>query len=133
MAITPISGTDVSTYIASDGKIRETTGPIVGASSSAPSYVKSANYTPRGNVQMVSADLATAVSLPATIPALATIAIIENNGTQAVRWRDDGTNPTTSRGGRIASGAKFTYDGNLAALKLIREADGAILDINYYS
>lgn len=92
-----------------------------------------ANLTPRGNAQMVSADLASSAGLPATIPSSATRAIIENNGTQPVRWRDDGVAPTASRGGRIVAGGKLNYDGVLSAIRFIREADGAILDINYYS
>lgn len=91
------------------------------------------NLTPRGNAQMVSADLAASSPLPATVPPLATRAVIENNGTQPVRWRDDGVAPTASRGGRIVVGGKLNYDGVLSALRFIREADGSILDINYYS
>ena len=108
-------------------------GPGTGATATDPKFVKAANWTPRGYVQMLSAALASSAPLPATIPAAATIAIIENNGTTAVRWRDDGGAPTASVGGRIAAGGKLTYDGSLSALRLIYEATGAILDISYYS
>lgn len=86
---------------------------------------------PRGYQQLVSADLATSASL--TVPANALYAHIENNGTAAVRWRDDGTDPTTTTGGRLLPGDVLDYDGNLAEIEFIREGAGAILDIHYYS
>lgn len=91
----------------------------------------SASFTPQGYQQISSATLAASTGL--TVPAGATVAIIQNNGTQAVRFRDDGTDPTSSIGQRIPAGETLTYDGDLSAVEFIREADGAILDIAYYS
>jgi hypothetical protein len=107
-----------------------TVGTIVGEDGGAPA-VRSASYTPMGYQQLSNATLA--VSTPLTVPAGATVAIIQNNGTQPARFRDDGVAPTATTGQRIAAGEFYTYDGNLSAMRLIREADGVTLDIAYYS
>lgn len=73
--------------------------------------------------------LATAAGL--TPPVGATVAVITAEA-QAVRWRDDGTNPTGSVGMPLAAGASFTYSGNLAAIKFIEQATSAKLNVSYY-
>ena len=51
---------------------------------------------------------------------------------QAVRWRDDGTDPTASIGHRLAVNGVLEYDGPLTEIEFIEEASGAILNISYY-
>lgn len=107
-----------------------------GSSASTPLFVKAGGYTQLGYQQIVSATLASSTAL--TVPSGATLAIVQNNGTQAVRWRPDGatTAPTSTTGQRIAAGSVLTIDiGNagLTSSRFIREADGSILDITYYS
>lgn len=87
-------------------------------------------YTPKGYQQIADATLAAATAL--TVPAGSTYAVVQNNGSQPVRYRDDGTDPTTTVGMRIPAGNTLTYDGNLAAIKFIREAAGVTLDVTYY-
>ena len=53
--------------------------------------------------------------------------------TQAVRWRDDGTNPTTSVGMPLAVGVPLQYDGDLSRIKFIEQVAGAVLNISYYA
>lgn len=67
----------------------------------------------------------------AAIPAGATVAVVSPSA-QAVRWRDDGTNPTASVGMPIAVGASQSFSGNLAALKFIEQAASATLNVTYY-
>lgn len=83
-----------------------------------------------GYQQITTAALASAVGL--TVPAGAQAAIIQVN-TQNVRWRDDGTNPTSTVGMRLRSGSEFLYTGELSKIKFIREASGAILNVSYYA
>lgn len=78
--------------------------------------------------QISSVTLASATALT---PSGATTASIQNNGTAAVRYRADGTDPTATSGMRLLPGRVLPYTGNLAALKFIREAAGAVLDIHY--
>src|SRR5882672_10093349 len=61
---------------------------------------------------------ATALTLP-TPPAhsalTSNLALIQNQDTTIyVRWRDDGTDPTTTVGMRLPPGAELDYVGNLA-------------------
>lgn len=73
--------------------------------------------------------LSSATSL--TVPAGAAYAIIQAES-QAVRWRDDGTNPTSTVGMRIPVGSELQFDGQLATIKFIEEAASAKLNISYY-
>lgn len=78
-----------------------------------------------------------AASTPLTIPANnanngdPTYAIIQAEA-QAVRWRDDGTDPTAAIGMTIPAGGELRYDGNLAAIRFIQVTAGAILNVSYY-
>ena len=51
---------------------------------------------------------------------------------QAVRWRDDGVDPTASVGMPLAAGATLEYDGDLARIRFIEQATGAKLNVSYY-
>lgn len=53
--------------------------------------------------------------------------------TQAVRWRDDGTDPTGTVGMPLAAGATLQYDGDLTKIKFIEQAASAKLNITYYA
>lgn len=51
----------------------------------------------------------------------------------AVRWRDDGVNPTAAVGQPLAVGQELTYDAKSAAnLKIIQQAATALLNITFY-
>lgn len=52
--------------------------------------------------------------------------------TQAVRWRDDGTAPTTTVGMPMAVGQTLYYDGDLNAIKFIEQTASAALNVSYY-
>jgi hypothetical protein len=51
---------------------------------------------------------------------------------QNVRYRDDGTDPTSSTGIRIHAGETIWYTGDVRAIKFIEEASGAELNISVY-
>lgn len=86
------------------------------------------NLHPLGYQQLTS--LATAAGLTAV--AGGRVAIIQAES-QAVRWRDDGTNPTTTVGMRIAAGSDYVYTGNISSLKFIEETASAKLNVSVYS
>lgn len=74
--------------------------------------------------------LAAAASL--TVPAGTTMIRIVPE-TQAVRWRDDGTNPTATVGQPLAVGAELIYTADSAGkLKFIEQAASAKLNVTYY-
>jgi hypothetical protein len=75
--------------------------------------------------------LSSATSL--TVPANSRAAIVQCTA-QNVRWRDDGTNPTTTIGMQLKAGSEYTflYIGGLSAIKFIEETASAVLNISYY-
>lgn len=75
-------------------------------------------------------NLAAATAL--TVPAGTSLAKIIPE-TQAVRWRDDGTDPTTTVGNPLAVGVELQYTaGQLTVLRFIEQAASAKLNIEYW-
>lgn len=75
--------------------------------------------------------LSTATGL--TVPDNASWALIECES-QQVRWRDDGTNPTTTVGHLMSPGDILEYDGTkLSAIKFIEVTASAKLNVSFYS
>ena len=83
---------------------------------------------PVGYQQITS--LSAAVGL--TVPAGARSAVIAAE-TQAVRWRDDGTNPSATVGMPLPVATLLEYSGDLAAIKFFEQAASAKLNVSYYS
>jgi len=100
---------------------------VVPATNSPAQSTKLASAVALGYQQITSLSSATAL----TVPGGATTAVITCE-TQAVRFRDDGTNPTASVGYPLAVGQSMTYVGTLSALKFIEQTASAKLDILYY-
>lgn len=87
--------------------------------------------TPKGYQQLTSDQLASAVGL--TVPSGATRVVIQNNGAIAIRWRNDGVDPTADTGQRLSQGnGGMDITSNLSSYKFIREAEGAAADCVYY-
>lgn len=85
-------------------------------------------FTPKGYEQITS--LGTAQSL--TVPTGAQYARIQAV-TQNVRWRDDGTAPTSTVGMRIVlDEVPMFYGGDLSAIQFIEESASAELNVSYY-
>lgn len=53
--------------------------------------------------------------------------------TQGVRWRDDGTDPTSTVGMPLAAGVTLQYDGDLNKIRFIEQTGSAKLNISYYA
>lgn len=66
-----------------------------------------------------------------TLPDKAQYALIQPQ-TQDVRWRDDGTDPTSAVGIVLAAGDDFFYTGDLSAIKFIETAASAKINVSYY-
>lgn len=84
-------------------------------------------HEPLGYQQLTS--LASAAAL--TVPTGARLALVQVESAD-VRWRDDGTNPTTSVGMLLKNGAGLVYDGSLSALRLIEVSASAKVNVAYY-
>jgi len=81
-----------------------------------------------GYQQITSLSAATAL----TVPTGATMALIVPE-TQAVRWRDDGTDPTASVGMPVAVGESLNYDGDLKRIRFIQQTASATINVSYYA
>jgi hypothetical protein len=87
---------------------------------------------PVGYQQLTVSSTAVGLTVPIEGGVAANLALIRV-ATAAVRWRDDGTNPTASVGMPLAVDDTLVYDGQLVAAKFIRkDAADATLDIAYY-
>jgi hypothetical protein len=71
-------------------------------------------------------------SIGLTVPTGATLAVITPES-QAVRWRDDGTAPTSSVGMPLPLFTVLSYDGDLQKIRFIEQAASAKLNISYYA
>lgn len=92
--------------------------------------------TPLGYQQVNAAGTAAAfsLSLPGATNNGATprFAVIQAE-TQGLRYRDDGTDPTTAVGMLIPAGDSIEYFGPLSKLRLINATAGAIANVSYYA
>lgn len=84
-------------------------------------------YAALGYQQITSLGSATAL----TVPTGATTAVITAEA-QAVRYRDDGTDPSATVGMPVAVAVALTYTGPLKNVKFIEQTSGAKLNVLYY-
>lgn len=82
-----------------------------------------------GSQQLSSADLASAVSL--TVPTGTRLCMLQVE-TQSIRYKSDGTDPTSSTGIKLNDGDVLKYTGDPRKLRLIRVTAGAVVNIEYY-
>lgn len=73
----------------------------------------------------------TTVANLTTPPAAATYALLIPES-QAIRWRDDGTDPTAAIGMPISAGQSFVYDGDVTKIRVVSQTGTASLNIAYY-
>lgn len=89
-----------------------------------------------GYQQITSLSSATNLTVPTKDPATganvkANFALITAEA-QALRWRDDGVDPTDSVGMPLAVGVTLQYDGDLSRIKFIQQTSGGIVNVSYY-
>ena len=95
-------------------------------------------FQPLGFQQLTTSQLGTTVglTLPGDNVICALISIEGTVGTDTVRWRDDGTAPTSSIGMLMNQGTTanppLLYSGDLTKIQFIKAAGNPILNISYY-
>jgi len=106
---------------------------LVTVTSGGATSVTPATVTPLGNCQLTSLAAATGLaSCSGGIPATSTTAQIQCES-QAVRFRDDGTNPTASVGQPLLVGQPMLYKpSDLTLIKFIQQAASATCNISFY-
>ena len=88
-------------------------------------FVADGTVEPAGYVQL---SPSSAVGISTGSGRLALIQVLDQN----VRYRDDGTDPTTTVGVRIHAGESIWYTGDLRALRFIEETASAEINILVY-
>lgn len=94
-----------------------------GGGGSSPPYPA----TPLGYQQITSL----AAAAPLTIPGTATFALVQVEGAD-VRWRDDGTAPTSAIGMLLTSSVPVVFSGDLSVLQFIQAQASSKLNVSYY-
>jgi len=109
--------------------------PGVGASEATVSGYR----RPLGYQQITAGTLASAthLTLP-TVPANSGLipgyVVIQCETTStSVRWRDDGTAPTSSVGMILSAGQELDYSGDLTMIQFIAASGSPILNVSYYA
>lgn len=88
--------------------------------------------TPCGYQQITTLSSAQSLTIPTNICASGiTFAVIVAEA-QAVRYRDDGTDPSATVGQPLAVGVALEYSGSLTKIKFFEQAASAKLNILYY-
>jgi hypothetical protein len=87
--------------------------------------------TPCGYQQITNVSAAVGLTVPTTAPQNPIRARIIPL-TQAVRWRDDGTDPSATVGMPLAAGTELIYEGDLKKIKFFEQAASAQLNVAYY-
>jgi hypothetical protein len=90
-----------------------------------------ARLKPLGHAQAVDITTATLLSALVTIPVAASRVIMQAEG-DAIRWTDDGVDPTTTTGMRLENGRDIMYPGDLSTLKFIEEGTSAKINFAFY-
>jgi hypothetical protein len=86
---------------------------------------------PCGYQQIATLTTAVGLTIPPACGNQATLAVITPEA-QAVRYRDDGTDPTASIGMPMAVGVTLNYEGTLSKIKFIEQTVGGKLNVSYY-
>jgi hypothetical protein len=85
------------------------------------------HYRPKGYQQLTSLSSASGL----TVPAGSTSCFLQAE-TQNVRFRDDGTDPTSSVGMRLIVDDLVFYEGELSLIKFIEETASAKVNVLYF-
>lgn len=86
---------------------------------------------PCGYQQITVLTSAVGLTIPPSCGGPPTLAVITAEA-QAVRYRDDSTDPTASVGMPLAVGVLLNYEGTLSKIKFIEQTATAKLNVSFY-
>jgi hypothetical protein len=120
---------ELATKLDAGGTITVGTMPEVEVKNDAgaPLSVKQVGVAPP--LGYAQASVTAAQALP-TVPANTVTALVVPRA--PIRWRDDGTNPTTAVGMYLAADQALEYRGSLAAFRMISVAGTAEVNVSFY-
>lgn len=86
---------------------------------------------PCGYQQITVLTAAVALTVPPACGSKASLAVITAEA-QAVRYRDDGVDPTAAIGMPMATGVTLNYEGSISKIKFIEQTASAKLNVSFY-
>jgi hypothetical protein len=86
----------------------------------------------RGYQQSTSLSTASAANLP-SIPTGGAASVLISVEASGVRWRDDGTDPTSTVGQPVSAGQALCYANEVGAFRVIGQTAGATINVTYYA
>jgi hypothetical protein len=94
---------------------------------SLPAFAASLGYR-----QSTSLSTSSAIALP-SVPSGQVGSFLLSVEGSGIRWRDDGTAPTSSVGQPVAAGQALCYGNDAHAVQVIGQTAGATIDVTYYA
>ena len=85
-----------------------------------------------GYQQSTSISTSSAINLP-SVPSGSVGSFLLSVETSGIRWRDDGTDPTSSVGQPVALGQAFCYGNDPHTVRVIGQTVGATINVTYYA
>lgn len=103
----------------------------LGSTARADTVTRPANSVSLGYCQLSVSTVVLISTCSGGIPAGAVFAdiIVE---TAAIRWRDDGTAPTTAVGFPLAVATRFVYTGNPTYLQVVAQTGTSVVNVVFY-
>lgn len=101
---------------------------IAALSLSAPAFAASQGYQ-----QLTSLSATTAANLPSIPSSPGPGSVLIAVETQAIRWRDDASDPTATVGMPVAAGQTLCYGNEIARFRVISQTAGATVNVTYYA
>ncbi len=92
--------------------------------------MKDTPLSPTGSYQQL---VNPATSTALTVPPGARYAMLNVEGANGIRMRDDGTAPTATVGILLTAGTNYWYTGKLAAVRVIAGGAAGTLNVLYYA
>jgi hypothetical protein len=90
-----------------------------------------AQHTSTGSAFKLSTAPAAGIALPTDSDKKPSCVLLQAEA-KNLRWRDDGTAPTSTVGFILYAGQEFLYDGDLSKIQFIQTESGSILNCCYY-
>lgn len=91
--------------------------------------VKDTPLVPKGYQQIVNPGTSTAL----TVPTGSRYAMLNVEGANGVRFRDDGSAPTAAIGMLLTAGTNYWYTGVLSKVRVIAGGAAGTVNVSYYA
>lgn len=103
------------------------------AAAAALAITAAAHAASQGYQQSTSLSTSSAINLPSIPSSPGPGSALISVEAAGVRWRDDGTDPTSSVGNPVSAGAALCYGNEIGKFRVIGQTSGATINVTYYA